>query len=70
MREGERYDATGSWSIELDEDIQLADMQPGVPIQGHLVYKIAPEAKDENFTLGVEDLIAPNQSEPAAIPVL
>ncbi len=61
------YDATSSWSIDKDEDISLEDIQPGVPINGHLVYKVAPGSKD--FTLGVEDLIAPNRSEPAAIPV-
>ena len=62
------YDATSSWSIDKDEDISLEDMQPGVPIKGHLVYKVAPGSKD--FTLGVQDLIAPNRSEPAAISVL
>jgi hypothetical protein len=61
------YDATSSWSIDKDEDISLEDMQPGVPIKGHLVYKVAPGSKD--FTLGVEDLIAPNKSSPAAIPL-
>ena len=61
------FDATSSWSIEKDEDITLEDMQPGVPIKGHLVYKVAPESED--FTLGVEDLIAPNKSGPAAIPL-
>lgn len=62
------YDATSSWSIDKDEDISLEDMQPGVPIEGHLVYKVAPGSND--FTLGVEDLIAPNRSDPAAIAVL
>jgi hypothetical protein len=62
------FDATSSWSIEQDEDITVEDMQPGVPVEGHLVYKVAPGAED--FTLGVEDLIAPNRSDPAAISVL
>ena len=64
------FDATSSWSIENDEDITLEDMQPGVPIAGHLVYRIAADSQDAEFTLGVEDLIAPNRSNPAAIPVL
>jgi hypothetical protein len=61
------FDATTSWSIEKDEDITLEDMQPGVPIKGHLVYKVAQGSED--FTLGAEDLIAPNKSTPAAIPL-
>ena len=64
------FDATSSWSIEKDEDITVEDMQPGVPINGHLVYKVAPGSEDKTFILGVEDLIAPNKSKPAAIPVL
>jgi hypothetical protein len=73
LQAGERvymldYNATSSWSIEKDEDITMEDMQPGVPITGHIVYKVASGSKD--FILGVEDLIAPNKSEPAAIPVL
>jgi hypothetical protein len=70
--DGKRYlpdfDATSSWSIELDEDITVEDMQPGVPVKGHLVYKVTPESED--FILGVEDLIAPNKSKPAVIPIL
>ncbi len=64
------YDATSSWSIENDEDITSEDIQPGVPVTGHLVYTVAPDTEDEDFILGVEDLIAPNRSDPAAIPVL
>lgn len=61
------FEATNAYGIDKDRSLIYETVQPGVAAPGTAIFEVSPDAED--FTLILQDLVSPQTSETAEVPI-